>query len=100
LVPHAGDRAAADVVRRSLELNQPPFALIETYHDGPLPQRQSFATDGGGDVVVTAVKRAEDSDDWVVRPTRRQDAKPQRASSSSAPRSRRGSGRTRSRPSW
>jgi alpha-mannosidase len=67
LVPHAGDRAAADVVRRSLELNQPPFALIETYHDGPLPQRQSFATDGGGDVVVTAVKRAEDSDDWVVR---------------------------------
>jgi len=60
-------RSAADVVRRSLELNQPPFALIETYHDGPFPQRQSFADDGDGDVVVTVVKRAEDSGDWVVR---------------------------------
>ena len=67
LVPHAGDRVEADVVRRSLELNQPPFALIETYHDGPLPQRQSLADDGGGAVVVTAVKRAEDSEAWVVR---------------------------------
>jgi alpha-mannosidase len=68
LVPHAGDWRAAGVVRRALELNQPPFALIETYHDGPLPQQQSFADDGGGDVVVTVVKRAEDADDtWVVR---------------------------------
>jgi alpha-mannosidase len=67
LVPHAGDRVSADVVRRSLELNQPSFALIETYHEGPLPQRQSFASDGGGEVVVTVVKRAEDSDDRIVR---------------------------------
>ena len=67
LVPHAGDWRAANVPRLALELNQPPFALIETYHDGPLPQRNSFADDGGGDVVVTVVKRAEDSDAWVVR---------------------------------
>jgi len=60
LVPHAGDWRAADVPRRALELNQPPFALIETYHDGPLPQRRSFADDGGGSVVVTVVKRGED----------------------------------------
>jgi alpha-mannosidase len=67
LVPHGGDWRAAGVVRRALELNQPPFALIETYHDGPLPQRKSFGSDGGGDVVVTVVKRAQDSDGWVVR---------------------------------
>ena len=67
LVPHAGDWRAANVPRLALELNQPPFALIETYHDGPLPQRNSFGSDGGGDVVVTVVKRAEDSDEWVVR---------------------------------
>ena len=42
--------------RRAAELNQPPFALIETFHDGPLPQRASFGDDGGGDVVVTVVK--------------------------------------------
>ncbi len=38
--------------RRAAELNQPPFALIETFHDGPLPQRSSFAADEGGDVVI------------------------------------------------
>ena len=53
--------------RLAAELNQPPFALIETYHDGPLPQRASYADDGGGTVVVTVVKRAEDGDAAVVR---------------------------------
>jgi alpha-mannosidase len=67
LVPHGGDWRAAGVVRRALELNQQPFALIETYHDGALPPTQSFGSDGGGDVVGTVVKRAEDSDAFVVR---------------------------------
>jgi alpha-mannosidase len=66
LVPHAGDWRAADVVRRAAELNQPPFALIETFHEGRLPQRGSFASDGGGDVVVTVVKTAEDGDGSLV----------------------------------
>jgi alpha-mannosidase len=67
LIPHAGDRRDADVVRRAIELNQPAFGLIETFHDGPLPQRESFGDDGGGDAVVTAVKGAEDGDGFVVR---------------------------------
>jgi alpha-mannosidase len=66
LVPHAGDWRAADVVRRAAELNQPPFALIETFHEGPLSQRASFADDGGGDVVVTVLKAGEDGG-YVVR---------------------------------
>jgi alpha-mannosidase len=66
LVPHAGDWRAAGIVRRAAELNQPPFALIETFHDGPLPQRRSFADDGGGDVVMTVLKGAEDGDGSVV----------------------------------
>jgi alpha-mannosidase len=67
LVPHAGSWADADVPRLAAELNQPPVPLIETSHDGPLPQAQSFADDGGGTVLVTVVKRAEDGDAWVVR---------------------------------
>jgi len=67
LVQHNGDWRAAGVVRLAAELNQPPFALIETYHDGPLAQRDSFADDGGGDVVVTAVKGAEDGNGYAVR---------------------------------
>ncbi|MFL6015731.1 MAG: alpha-mannosidase [Gaiellaceae bacterium] len=67
LIPHAGDPRDADVVRRAIELNQPAFGLIETFHEGPLPQRESFGDDGGGDAVVTAVKGAEDGDGFVVR---------------------------------
>jgi alpha-mannosidase len=67
LLPHGGDWRDANVVRLAAELNQPPFALIETYHDGPLPQQQSFADDGGGDVVLTVLKAAEDGDGYVVR---------------------------------
>jgi alpha-mannosidase len=66
LVPHAGDWDEAGVVRLAAELNQPPFALIETFH-GPLPQQASYADDGGGSVVVTVVKGAEDGDAYVVR---------------------------------
>jgi alpha-mannosidase len=67
LVPHAGDWRAADVVRRAAELNQPPFALIETFHAGPLPQRISYGADDSGSVVVTVVKRAEDGGGVAVR---------------------------------
>ena len=67
LVPHSGDWRDAGVVRLAAELNQPPFALIETFHDGPLPQRASYASDGGGDVVLTVVKRAEEGDGYAVR---------------------------------
>ncbi len=67
LLPHAGDWRAAGAVRLAAELNQPPYALIESYHSGDLPSHASFASDGGGDVVVTVVKGAEDGGALVVR---------------------------------
>jgi alpha-mannosidase len=66
LVPHAGDWRDAGVVRLAAELNQPPFALLETYHDGPLPQSASHVDGGGGSVVVTVVKGAEDADGSII----------------------------------
>ena len=65
--PHAGDWRDAGVVRRAAELNQPPFVMFESFHDGPLPSEASYADDGGGAVVVTVVKGAEDGDGYVVR---------------------------------
>jgi alpha-mannosidase len=67
LVPHAGDWRAAGVVRHAAQLNQSPFALLESAHTGPLAPQASYADDGGGDVVATVLKRAEDGDAWVVR---------------------------------
>jgi len=60
LLPHGGDWREADVVRRAAELNQPPFTLVETFHEGPLPLQRSFADDAGGDVVLSVVKGGED----------------------------------------
>ena len=68
LIPHGGDWREADPVRRAAELNQPAVTLLETFHDGPLPQRAAHVSDGGGSVVVTVVKGDEDgTGDLVVR---------------------------------
>lgn len=69
LLPHAGDWRAAGTVRAAAELDQPPTALLESCHDGPLPQHRSFAAVSGADnVVITVVKQAEDNPDtYVVR---------------------------------
>ena len=67
LVPHAGDWRESGIVRIAADLNQPAFPLIESYHPGDLPPEASFASDGGGAVVVTVLKGAEDGDALVVR---------------------------------
>jgi alpha-mannosidase len=67
LLPHAGDWRGAGTVRCAAELNQPAFALLESYHDGSLPRRATHATADDG-IVVTVLKRAEGGgEDVVVR---------------------------------
>jgi alpha-mannosidase len=66
LLPHAGSWNA-ETVRRAAELNAPPIALVETYHAGTLPQQASFVVPDQANIVVSAVKRAEDGDDIIVR---------------------------------
>ena len=67
LIPHAGDWREAETVRRAAELNQPVFALLESFHAGPLPPSASFGNDGGTAAIVSVLKRAEDGDALVVR---------------------------------
>ncbi|MFN2520773.1 MAG: alpha-mannosidase [Candidatus Limnocylindria bacterium] len=67
LLPHEGDWRHAQTARRAAELNQRPVALFETYHDGPLPLRASYLSARPGNVIVSVLKRAEDSDDLVLR---------------------------------
>ncbi len=66
LLPHAGDWREAGVVRLAAELSQPPFALLESQHRGDLPQRESYASDGGRAVVLSVVKAAEDGEGALV----------------------------------
>jgi len=67
LLPHAGSWETAGTVRRAAELNQRPIALLGTYHDGPLPQSRATVEVTPENIVVGAVKLAEDNDDLIVR---------------------------------
>jgi alpha-mannosidase len=60
LVPHAGDWRDAVLPRRAAELGSPPRAMLESFHPGSLPPRHGYADDGGGAVMVTALKGTED----------------------------------------
>src|SRR5690625_1006421 len=60
LVPHAGDWREANLTRRAAEMGSVPRAMLESFHEGPLPTTLSFANDDGGQVMVTAIKNSED----------------------------------------
>jgi len=67
LYPHAGDWKKAQTVRRAWELNNPLMPLAVERHGGELPAGQSFVTVEPENIVVTGLKKAEDSDDLVLR---------------------------------
>lgn len=67
LVPHCGYWEDADTVKLAAELNQSPIAIIETYHSGLLPMANSFLSVDKKNVIVSAMKKAEESDDIIFR---------------------------------
>jgi alpha-mannosidase len=67
LLPHTGSWEDAGTVQRAAELNQPPILQVESLHAGPLPQKDSYLSVDQDNVIVTALKRAEDNDDLVLR---------------------------------
>jgi alpha-mannosidase len=60
LYPHAGTWKDALTVRRGYEYNYPLTAVVTTAHPGALPPSHSFASVSPENVVLTAVKKAED----------------------------------------
>ncbi len=67
LKPFAGETPPASVVRRALELNTPCETVRESYHAGPLPQCASHLEVSADNIIITAFKRAEDDDGWILR---------------------------------
>jgi alpha-mannosidase len=67
LVPHAGGWEQAGVVRLAAELNQPPTALVESAHGGPLPACASYLQVDAPNVVMSAFKVAEDGAALILR---------------------------------
>jgi alpha-mannosidase len=67
LYPHAGTWKDALTVRHGYEYNYPLTAVVTTAHSGTLPAEHSFASVSPENVVLTAVKKAEDADGLIFR---------------------------------
>ena len=68
LLPHLGSWEEAGTVQRSAELNQRPVCLLGTYHpDGCLPLSDSYISVDADNIVISAVKMAEQGDDLIIR---------------------------------
>ena len=61
LYPHAGDWKAAMTVRHGFDYNYPLEAMQVEAHSGAMPAEHSFVAATPDDVVLTAMKKAEDS---------------------------------------
>jgi alpha-mannosidase len=67
LYPHAGTWKDALTVRHGWEYDSPLTAVVGTAHQGPLPAEYSFASVTPDNVVLTAVKKAEDEKGLIFR---------------------------------
>lgn len=67
LYPHGGRWNTALTVQRGYEYNSPLLSVTTDSHRGVLPLRYSFLQFDATGSVLTTIKRAEDSDAWVVQ---------------------------------
>jgi alpha-mannosidase len=67
LFPHPGTWRDALTVREGYNLNYPLLAYSAEKHTGSLPETHSFLSTEQNNVVITAFKKAEDGDDFIVR---------------------------------
>ena len=67
LYPHAAGWKEALTVRQGYELNYKLLAMQTGKHEGALPAEHSFVEVRAENVVVTAMKKAEDDDSIVLR---------------------------------
>jgi alpha-mannosidase len=67
LYPHAGTWKEAATIRRGYEYNNPLMATSVDRHSGSLPSTHSFMSLSPPNLVLTTVKRAEDSNAWILQ---------------------------------
>lgn len=67
LYPHGGGWKDALTIRRGYELNYKLIAVPTEKHQGTLPAEHSFVQTPAENVIVTALKKAEDDNELVLR---------------------------------
>ncbi len=67
VIPHAGGWREAGTVRAGYELNTPLRAIVAESHTGRLPAVHSFVALEPANLLLTAMKQAEDGGDLILR---------------------------------
>ena len=67
LLPHAGDHVTGEVIQRAYELNVPLRVTPVAPHTGAAPATASLLRVNEPNIIVEAVKKAEENDDLVIR---------------------------------
>jgi alpha-mannosidase len=67
LYPHAGRWQDAQTVQRGYEYNNALIAVLTETHKGVLPPVHSFVRLSPANVVLTSIKKAEDSKAWIIQ---------------------------------
>jgi hypothetical protein len=69
IYPHTGDWKGANVTYKGWELNAPPIGYATTAHagNGTYGKSSSFFSVNVGNVVLSAVKKAEDTSNYILR---------------------------------
>ena len=67
LFPHQGEWTQARTVQRGYEFNNPMIVAAAGVHRGPLPTTHSFVTLSPSNLVLATLKKAEDSDAWIIQ---------------------------------
>ncbi len=67
LFPHAGRVEQSKATERGYEFNYPLLTTMGTIHKGKLPLTRSFVQLTPDNLVLTSIKKAEDSDAWMVQ---------------------------------
>ncbi|ERI94455.1 glycosyl hydrolase family 38 protein [Clostridiales bacterium oral taxon 876 str. F0540] len=67
LYPHSGDWKEAKTIQNAYSLNIPLYNKVSEEHSGSLPRILSLAKTDRDNVMIEVVKKAEDSDDLIIR---------------------------------
>jgi alpha-mannosidase len=67
LIPHEGSWKENNIVRIAEEFIAPPVSIYQGIHDGSMPKAGSFLAVDSPNVIVSAIKQAEDGEDIIIR---------------------------------
>ena len=67
LYPHKGNWRDANAMQKGYEFNYPLIAVTGDSHKGDLPTKNSFLEISPENLIVTVLKKAEDSNDLILR---------------------------------